>query len=178
MLLAVSRCKNKQTKKQKQQRTNKQTKLINDFRLDDKVPSSCDSWKCTTGNVTILHPPEPFIKSSQESQPQGGQWQKANPSTTLPPWHKHNQGRTRSAHSGGRRRGQGTCPPSFKHTRLKILQTGSQTSDNVACQSQGSYLHPTTKDLASTDWSGRLTWGPSTVLACRGGCQPPSLLCS
>lgn len=35
----------------------------------------------------------------------------------MPPWHRHNQGRTRSAHTGGRR-GLGTCPPSFKHTRL------------------------------------------------------------
>lgn len=32
--------------------------------------------------LTILHPPEPFIKSSPESQAQKGQWQKANPDTT------------------------------------------------------------------------------------------------
>lgn len=35
----------------------------------------------------------------------------------LPGTDRHNQGRTRSVHTGGRR-GRGTCPPSFKHTGL------------------------------------------------------------
>lgn len=73
------------------------------------------------------HPLEPFIKYSPESQPQGGKWQKANPRTTLPPWHRHNQGRTRSAHREGGG-GQETRPPSFKHTGLKDLQPRLQTT--------------------------------------------------
>lgn len=87
--------------------------LINDFRLDDNLG---DSWKCTTGNVTILHPPEPFIKSSPEFQPQGGQWQKANPGTTLPPWHRHNQGQGVPTPEGG---GEEEHVPKFQTRGLR-----------------------------------------------------------